>query len=258
MIKKNEIPVLEFDDCKDAVINPNHIQNMYKVFPFDKLVIAFFKEAIDKMLQEGIVSHFYTIGGENPYDVYQFKDTNVLLVHGRVGCPACGGMLEELIALGIKKVMFCGGGGVLDRTIAVGELMVVEGAIRDEGFSYHYIKPSRIIYTQKNICDHIANYLEKNKINYFKGLSWTTDAIYRETRNRVELRKEEGAKIVEMEQAGCIAISLFRDIKYGAIIYGGDDVSSISWDERSWQSRHGIRYDLIHLCKNIVLSFDDL
>ena len=34
--------------------------------------------------------------------------------------------------------MFCGGGGVLDKKIEVGQLLVVDGAIRDEGCSYHY------------------------------------------------------------------------------------------------------------------------
>ena len=40
-------------------------------------------------------------------------------------------------------------GGVLDKSIKVGQLLVVEGSIRDEGFSYHYVEPSRIIYSQK-------------------------------------------------------------------------------------------------------------
>ena len=40
-----------------------------------------------------------------------------------------------------------GGGGVLDRNIEVGQLLLVDGAIRDEGFSYHYMPPSRVICT---------------------------------------------------------------------------------------------------------------
>ena len=31
-------------------------------------------------------------------------------------------------------------------------------------------------------------------------------------------RKEEGAKIVEMEQSGCIAVAQFRGFDYGALI----------------------------------------
>ena len=87
---------------------------------------------------------------------------------------------------------------------------------------------------------------------YIKVLVWTTDAIFRETKDKVALRKAEGAKIVEMEQAGCIAVAKFRGFDYGALIYGGDDVSSDIWDDRKWKSRDGTRYNLIMLCKEIV------
>lgn len=141
------------------------------------------------------------------------------------------------------------GRGVLDKTISVGQILVVEGAIRDEGFSYQYIKPSRYIYIDSKVVEKITTYLDKKSVSYIKGLVWTTDAIFRETKDRVALRKAEGAKIVEMEQAGCIAVSQFRGFDYGALIYGGDDVSTDVWDKRDWRSREGIRYDLIMLCK---------
>lgn len=154
--------------------------------------------------------------------------------------------------MGINKVVFCGGGGVLDKDIKVGQLLVVEGAIRDEGFSYHYIEPSRCIYTDPEVTDKIAKYLSDNDISYIRGLTWTTDAIFRETADRVKQRKSEGAKIVEMEQAGCIAVSQFRGFDYGAIIYGGDDVSGDEWNNRGWRSRKGIRCDLVMICKKLV------
>ena len=53
---------------------------------------------------------------------------------------------------------------------------------------------------------------------------WTTDALFRETADRIAQRKVDGAKIVEMEQAGCIAVAQCRGFDYGALIYGGDDV----------------------------------
>ena len=128
----------------------------------------------------------------------------------------------------------------------------VDGAIRDEGFSYHYVEASRYIYTKKEVTDKIASFLDERKVPYLRGLVWTTDALFRETADRVEQRKVEGAKIVEMEQSGCIAVAQFRGFDYGAIIYGGDDVASEEWSDRGWNTRHGIRYNLIMLCKEIV------
>ncbi len=108
------------------------------------------------------------------------------------------------------------GGGVLDKNIGVGQILVVDGAIRDEGFSYHYIEPSRYIYTNPATTGKITQYLDNNQVSYIRGLTWTTDAIFRETPDKIAQRKKEGAKIVEMEQAGCID-GFFGKKEYAAI-----------------------------------------
>ena len=212
----------------------------------------FFGEALEQLKEEGKIFPDRRIGGENPIDLYRFADSDVLITRGYVGCPACAGDLDLFHALGAQKVMFCGGGGVLDRNIQVGQLLLVEGAIRDEGFSYHYIEPSKYIYTDPNVTEKIACYLDAHGVSYLRGITWTTDAIFRETADRIARRKEEGAKIVEMEQAGCLAVAQFRKMTYGAMIYGGDDVSGEEWSDRGWRSRDGIRYDLVQLCKALV------
>ena len=251
MIKPNDYPVLEFDTDSDAVVNPFK-WNLEK-FKTDKLIITFFPDVMEALRTEKLIELERTISGENPVYVYRFTDApDILITLGYVGCPACAGNLEFFAAAGLTKVMFCGGGGVLDKNIKVGELLVVEGAIRDEGFSYRYIEPSRYIYTDKNITNKITAYLENKKIPYLTGLTWTTDAMFRETKALVEQRKAEGAKIVEMEQAGCIALAQFHNFDYGAIIYGGDDVSQEEWDTRSWDKRKGIRYNLVMLCRELV------
>ena len=251
MITKNDYPVLEFDDDKDAVVNP--FKWNLEQFKTNKLIITFFPDVIEGLKAEKLIELEREISGENPVYIYRFtKEPEILITLGYVGCPACAGNLEVFAACGLTKVMFCGGGGVLDKSIKVGELLVVEGAIRDEGFSYRYIKPSRYIYTDKAITKKITDYLDAHKISYLTGLTWTTDAMFRETKALVEQRKAEGAKIVEMEQAGCIAVAQFRSFDYGAIIYGGDDVSQDEWDTRSWDKRKGIRYNLVMLCKELV------
>lgn len=250
MIKENAYPILEFDECRTATFNPHNISE--KRLAAEKLVITFFPEVIQKLKDEGAIIAEREIPGENRVILYRFTDSDILLTLGYVGCPACAGNLDLFNAMGITCVMFCGGGGVLDGNIGVGQMLLVDGAVRDEGFSYHYLPPSRCVYTDRATTDRIAAYLDKNSVSYIRGLTWTTDAIFRETKDKVKLRRAEGAKIVEMEQAGCIAVAQFRGFSYGALIYGGDDVSSDEWDHRSWRSCRGIRYDLVMLCKKLV------
>lgn len=250
MLTSHEYPILEFDDTKTAKLNPTYFAG--NGFSTNKLVITFFPEVIEKLKEEEKIFLERTIGGENPIQMYQFVDSDVLITLGFVGCPACAGNLDLFHAMGVNKVMFCGGGGVLDKNIEVGQILVVDGAIRDEGFSFHYVEPSRYIYTDKEVTNKIVSYLEQNDISYIRGITWTTDAIFRETADRIERRKAEGAKIVEMEQSGCIAVAQFRGFDYGALIYGGDDVSQEEWSNRAWRSRQGIRYDMVMLCKELV------
>lgn len=250
MMMKNPYPILEFDDNKTAKLNPEVFVS--RPFETDKMIITFFPEVVEALLAEEKITLTRTIGGENPVYVYRFADADVLITLGAIGCPACGGNLDLFHAMGVNKVMFCGGGGVLDKNIEVGQLLVVEGAIRDEGFSYHYVEPSKYIYANPKVTETIVRYLEANAVPYLRGITWTTDAMFRETKERIERRKEEGAKIVEMEQAGCLAVAEFRGFAYGALIYGGDDVSGEEWSGRGWRSRKGIRYDMVTLCKNLV------
>lgn len=254
MIRRDVYPVTEFDDCREALINPG-LRSESERLPDDRLVISFFGEAIRKLQEDGSIEPCAVIPGETPVTVYRFVDDGVLLIQGIVGCPATGGALEVLIGWGVRKVMFCGGGGALEKGVHVGQLFVVSGAIRDEGFSYRYVEPSRVIETNPQVREVICNHLNEQQIKYTEGLCWTTDCIYRETRDLIAYRREEGAKIVEMEQAGCIAVAQFRGIQYGAVIYGGDDVSKETWDRRETVSRKGVRYSLIHICKEIVKKF---
>ena len=252
MLHTNEFPVLEFDDDPVAQINPAEIAD--RQFSTDRLVITFFPEVIEKLVKEDKVAVDLIIKGENPVTLYKFRDADVLITLGQVGCPACGGNLDVFYGFGARRVMFCGGGGVLDRTIGVGQPLLVDSAIRDEGFSYQYVAPSRYIYANKEVNDKVAASLERRGVPYLRGRVWTTDSLFRETKARIAARKAEGARIVEMEQAGNLAVAQVRGLRYAALIYGGDDVSGESWDERNWRSRDGIRWDLVELCKELVME----
>lgn len=244
-------PLLEYDTAREAVIDPEDLAS--EPLGTDMLIISFFPEALRKLLAEGRIRTARVLPGENDIVLYAFTDEpRVLITPGLIGCPACAGTLDQLWGMGIRRVMFCGGGGVLDPSIGVGELLLVDGAIRDEGFSYHYLAPSRTVKADEAVNAIIADYLGARGIPYRKGLVWTTDALFRETKTRVAMRREEGALLVEMEQAGCLAVAQYRGLRYGAIIYGGDDVSGSVWDRRDWRSKNGIRYDLVLLCKELV------
>lgn len=249
-----EFPILEFDENKDAFINPVLVRKV--LIGIDKvpsmLIICFFKEVIDQLLLKKAIEPFLILKGENNSHYYKYVEDDILIIHGMIGGPACGAILEEAIALGVEKVMFCGGAGSLTKEGTCGKYVIVNSAIRDEGMSYHYKAPSREIRADQRIVDIIRKYFDENNYDYIVGKTWTTDAFYRETTDKIALRKQEGAMIVEMEQAGLLAISQFRNVAYGAIIYCGDDLSKAKWDGREWSSRTSIREELVQICCKLV------
>jgi len=150
--------------------------------------------------------------------------------------------------------MACGGAGVLQKDIAVGNLVLVSGAVRDEGTSYHYLPPGREVDAQKDVLAASQKVLDARQIPYKVGKTWTTDAPYRETQKKIVQRKAEGCLTVEMEAAGMLAVAQYRDVAFGQILYGGDSLSGDEWDNRRWQSRDEIRENLFWLCADICLT----
>jgi purine-nucleoside phosphorylase len=88
---------------------------------------------------------------------------------------------------------------------------------------------------------------------YLVGKTWTTEAPYRETRDKVDLRRREGCLTVEMEASALMAVAQFRNVVLGQVLYGGDDLSGDEWDHRDWQSRSGVRENLFWLAAEACL-----
>ena len=248
MLYRNNYPVLEFDDAPDAKLNPSHFAGTK--FDTDKLVITFFPEVIEKLLGRQAIREALVIPGENPVAIYRFADDpGVLLTLGQVGCPACAGNLDLFHAMGVTRVMFCGGGGVLDRNIEVGQVLLVEGAIRDEGFSYQYLAPSRVVYADPGTNAAILRFLEENGVPCLQGLTWTTDAIFRETPDRIALRKEEGCLAVDMELAGVQAVCGFHGFSLYDFLITGDVLDAEEY------SPEGLR-EANHTLKHFYLALE--
>jgi uridine phosphorylase len=131
---------------------------------------------------------------------------------------------------------------------------VVDSAVRDEGVSYHYLEPGREILADEDVTKVIESVLMRDQIPYLKGKTWTTDAPYRETRTKIKNRQEEGCISVEMEASGLMAVAKFRGVKFGQILYAGDDLSGETWDNRGWQSRDEVRSQLFWLAAEACLS----
>jgi uridine phosphorylase len=248
-------PILEYDSTREAFIEPSRA-----IRPRDMpehCVICFFKEVVEKIVTERnakiLVENRWEDGPHPVYEI-EFNRKRLAFYHPGIGASLTAAILEEVIAFGCRKFMACGGAGVLAKEIAVGNLIVVSGAIRDEGVSYHYLAPEREVIANAIGINTLVKTLDGQGVPYRVGKTWTTDAPYRETPNRIVSRQKEGCLTVEMECAGMMAVAQFRDVIFGQVLYGGDDLSGVEWDNRGWQSRVEIRESLFWLCANACVA----
>ena len=245
---------MEFDAARVAIIEPSRV-----IKPIDiakHCVLCFFQEVIAELVRGGArARHLHSGTSEaGDYPVYEldYGGRRLAVVHPGVGAPAAIARFERVIALGCRKFIVCGGAGVLDGAINVGDIVVPISAIRDEGVSHHYLRPAREVAPTRQALAAIEAVLSENHHSFIKGKTWTTDAVYRETRQRMNRRKREGCVVVDMEAAAFFAVARFRRVECAQILYGGDSLAGRQWDPRGW-NRHAMRERLFHLAAQACL-----
>jgi uridine phosphorylase len=237
----SDAPILEFDATREAIVEAVHVTSVVgpdgqtRQMP-RRVILCYFQDVIEKVVREHGARPLATLRSEiGPNDVYLLeRDVPIALAHPGVGAPLAAGFLEELIGLGGRVFIAVGGAGALVSDLTLGHVIVPTAAIRDEGTSYHYLPASREVAPTKSVLDAILATLTEREVPFVTGKTWTTDALFRETRGKAARRVAEGCICVEMEASACFAVAQFRDVAFGQLLYAGDDLSGEVWDDRGW------------------------
>jgi uridine phosphorylase len=235
------IPILEFDDETNAIINParkNIDVNMPK-----RCVLTFFKEVVEKYSKmvgtEKVISFKWENGDIQVYKM-KYDEKEIAFCHLHVGAPIAVGIFEDIIGYGGKSFIVCGGCGVLD-DIELGDVLIPKSAIRDEGTSYHYKKASREVKIGENGISHIEKVLNNRNIRYRECKIWTTDAYFRETKDKINARKREGCLCVDMECSALATVAEYRNVEFAQFVYSGDSILGENYDDRNWTNAISVR-----------------
>ncbi|MGH8011716.1 MAG: nucleoside phosphorylase, partial [Candidatus Binataceae bacterium] len=240
------VPLLEYDEARLAIIEPSRVIRPIEIA--EHCVLCFFPEMITMVAGGEKTRHLHTIRsetGEVPIYELNYGGRPLTVVHPGVGAAIAAARLEHMVALGCRKFIVCGGAGVLDGSIEVGQLVIPHAAIRDEGTSYHYLKPGREVAPTAGAFAALEAVLKENHHDYIKGKTWSTDGVYRETRARMIRRRREGCVTVEMEAAAFFAVARFRHVECAEILYAGDSLAGRQWAPRGW-NRHAARERIFH------------
>lgn len=147
-----------------------------------------------------------------------------------MGAPYAVALLELLHAWGAEQVLFLGWCGSIHHTLATGDILLPSGALIDEGTSLHYrqcagglVQPDPVLHTR------VFKALENDKIAFESGIVWSTDAVFRETRDKVERFRQKGARAVEMELSALFSAAAFHHFATAGILAVSDELFTGQW-----------------------------
>lgn len=162
--------------------------------------------------------------------VYAQDDHRFSLVGPVIGAPYAAMIVETLGVWGVFQIVFVGWCGAVATHVRAGDLIVPETAMVDEGTSGHYCDPScRVSFPNRSLSRNLRKVLTDQGALFHTGPIWTTDAIFRETVEKVRHYQDAGALAVEMELSAVFTVAAFREIAAAGILAVSDEVSDYQW-----------------------------
>jgi uridine phosphorylase len=160
----------------------------------------------------------YTLGGE---------DGQIVIVGNfGWGAPLAALAIERLIALGVEQVVSIGTAGGLQPKLAIGDTVVCNRAVRDEGVSHHYLPPGMFAAASSALTNRLSAALPDSPV----GTSWTIDTPYRETVEEARHYQAEGVLCVEMEAAALMAVAKCRHVEFATGLAISDSLAELEWN----------------------------
>ncbi len=159
------------------------------------------------------------------------QDRGVVGISGGfgVGAPAATNRLEDIGASGCSRFIAIGYAGALQSDLRVGDIVLCDRAIRDEGVSHHYTAPGKYAHPDPALTQAMGTQMDAAGMAHRVGTTWTIDTPYRETVDEITRYREEGALTVEMEAAALATVAAHRNYQFATAFVISDGLSAPEW-----------------------------
>lgn len=161
---------------------------------------------------------------------FRNEDNSAGLVGPFIGAPYAVILLEAMIAWGVREIILVGWCGALSDRVHIGDVVIPDSAFIDEGTSLHYSGPGmRASTPSPALQDRLARLFLSDEMPVHHGPVWTTDAIYRETPDKIAAFQRLNALGVDMETSALFSAAAFRKAAIGCVLIVSDELSGSRW-----------------------------
>lgn len=143
------------------------------------------------------------------YDVDHAGET-LGIIGCAVGAPFAVLVAEQLFASGCRFLISITSSGQIADAGPPPYFILIDRALRDEGTSLHYLAPAAFASADAPLLARIAAGLADHRPPVRQGITWTTDAPFRETAAAIQAARAQGVLAVEMEASALYAFAQAR------------------------------------------------
>jgi len=142
-----------------------------------------------------------------------------------MGCPSAAIVVEELVQLGVKRLLRVGTCGGLQPDLALGDLIVAVSAVPADGTSRHYVGGEPHAPTAAWELVHGSVHAAKELGKPVRvGSIASSDTFYDPDPERHRRWSERGVLAVEMEAAVLFTVAALRKVQAGCLLTVSDVV----------------------------------
>jgi uridine phosphorylase len=166
--------------------------------------------------------------------VGSYKGIKVLAMSTGMGGASTGIGVEELCKIGVKAMIRIGSCGSLQPEVKMGDIILVSGAVRDDGASKTYIDSIFPAVPDTNLLFACVKAAKEKDIPFHTGIARSHDSFYTDDEDAIDAYwSKMGVLGCDMETAALFTIGHLRGVKTASILnnivdYQGDTFDSIA------------------------------
>jgi DeoD family purine-nucleoside phosphorylase len=154
-----------------------------------------------------------------------FEGSTVSVQSSGMGCPSAAIVIEELVQLGVKKIVRVGTCGGLQPDLAIGELLCAVSAAPADSTASHYVGGEPHVPTADFDLVHGAVHHAKKLGKPMRvGPIVSSDIFYNPDQDQARRWSERGLLAVEMEAAVLFTLGALRRVQAGCLLIVSDMV----------------------------------
>lgn len=184
----------------------------YAILPGDPARVDRIAKFLESPRELAFNREYKSVGGS-------YKGVPILALSTGIGGPSTGIAVEELARMGVKAAIRIGSCGALQKNIHLGDLILVQGAVRDEGTSKTYLDPIYPAVPDYELLAACVEAAREKKFSAHVGLARSHDSFYTDREDEIDAYwSGQGILGADMETAALFVIGRLRGVKTASIL----------------------------------------